>query len=69
VRGLIIEGLTNKEIGRAMAVSPRTLETHSANLFEKLVEPSLAHVIRHYAALVEEGDAWDDEALSMWSAG
>jgi len=56
VLGLIIEGLTNKEIGRAMAVSPRTVETHRANLFEKLAAPSLAHLIRHYAALVEEGD-------------
>jgi len=56
VLGLIIEGLTNKEIGRAMAVSPRTVETHRANLFEKLAAPSLAHLIRHYAALVEEGE-------------
>lgn len=56
VLGLIVEGLTNKEIGRAMAVSPRTVETHRANLFEKLAAPSLAHLIRHYAALVEEGD-------------
>jgi two-component system, LuxR family, response regulator FixJ len=39
VLGLIIEGLTNKEIGRAMAVSPRTVETHRANLFEKLEAP------------------------------
>jgi two-component system, LuxR family, response regulator FixJ len=56
VLGLIIEGLTNKEIGRAMAVSPRTVETHRANLFEKLEAPSLAQLIRHYAVLVEEGD-------------
>lgn len=55
VLGLIIEGLTNKEIGRAMAVSPRTVETHRANLFEKLQAPSLAHLIRHYAELVEDG--------------
>jgi len=56
VLGLIIEGLTNKEIGRAMAVSPRTVETHRANLFEKLQAPSLAYLIRHYAELVEEGE-------------
>ncbi len=53
---LIIEGLTNKEIGRAMALLPRTVETHHANLIETLEVPSLAHLIRHYAALVEEGD-------------
>lgn len=57
VLGLIIEGLTNKEIGRAMNVSPRTVESHRANLFEKLAAPSLAHLIRHYASLVEAGDS------------
>ncbi|MGH6637301.1 MAG: response regulator transcription factor, partial [Polaromonas sp.] len=33
VLGLIVAGLTNKEIGRALEVSPRTVETHRANLF------------------------------------
>ena len=36
VLGLIIEGLTNTEIGRALTLSPRTVETHRANLFAKL---------------------------------
>lgn len=52
VLGLIVEGLTNKEIGRALGLSPRTVETHRANLFAKLQVDSLAHLIRHYAALV-----------------
>lgn len=56
VLGLIVEGLTNKEIGRALALSPRTVETHRANLFAKLEADSLALLIRRYAALVE-GDA------------
>ena len=55
VLGLIIEGLTNKEIGRALTLSPRTVETHRANLFAKLEAESLAQLIRRYAALVEEG--------------
>lgn len=55
VLGLIVEGLTNKEIGRALALSPRTVETHRANLFAKLEAASLAQVIRHYACLVEAG--------------
>ena len=54
VLGLIVAGLTNKEIGRALALSPRTVETHRANLFGKLGADSLAQLIRHYAALVEE---------------
>ena len=54
VLGLIVAGLTNKEIGRALALSPRTVETHRANLFAKLQAESLAQLIRHYAALVDE---------------
>ena len=53
VLGLIVEGLTNKEIGRALTLSPRTVETHRANLFAKLEAESLAQLIRRYAALVE----------------
>lgn len=53
VLGLIVAGLTNKEIGRALDVSPRTVETHRANLFAKLDAESLAQLIRRYAALTE----------------
>lgn len=56
VLGLIVAGLTNKEIGRALALSPRTVETHRANLFAKLGADSLALLIRRYAALVEADD-------------
>lgn len=57
VLGLIVSGLTNKEIGRVLNLSPRTVETHRANLFAKLQVDSLAHLIRHYANLVEDDDA------------
>lgn len=53
VIGLIVAGLTNKEIGRALNLSPRTVETHRANLFAKLQATSLAQLIRHYASLVD----------------
>jgi two-component system, LuxR family, response regulator FixJ len=55
VLGLIVAGLTNKEIGRALALSPRTVETHRANLFAKLETASLAQLIRQYASLADEG--------------
>ena len=51
--GLIVAGLTNKEIGRALEVSPRTVETHRAYLFAKLEAESLEQLIRQYASLVE----------------
>jgi FixJ family two-component response regulator len=57
VLGLILEGLTNKEIGRALGLSPRTVETHRAKLFAKLQVESLAHLIRHYAALAAEANS------------
>ncbi len=54
VLGLIVAGLTNKEMGRALDVSPRTVETHRANLFAKLEAESLAQLIRQYASLVDK---------------
>ena len=53
VLGLIVSGLTNKEAGRALALSPRTVETHRANLFVKLQVDSLAQLVRRYARLAD----------------
>ena len=54
VLGLIVAGLTNKEMGRALTVSPRTVETHRSNLFAKLGAESLAQLVRQYGALIDE---------------
>lgn len=53
VLGMIVGGLTNKEIARAIGLSPRTVETHRSNLFHKLQIESLAQLIRQYASLVD----------------
>ncbi|RZL64535.1 MAG: response regulator transcription factor [Variovorax sp.] len=53
VLGYIAEGLTNKEIARKLDLSPRTVETHRANLFAKLECDSLAQLIRRYASLLD----------------
>jgi two-component system response regulator FixJ len=42
VLSLVVAGLTNKEIARALAVSPRTVEVHRARLAGKLETDSLA---------------------------
>lgn len=52
--GLIVAGLINKEMGCALAVSPRTVETYRANLIAKLGIDSLAQMVRLYATLVDE---------------
>ncbi|NBR27177.1 MAG: DNA-binding response regulator [Betaproteobacteria bacterium] len=54
ILALVVEGLTNKEIARALALSPRTVETHRANLSEKLQAGSLAQLIRRYASLIDQ---------------
>jgi FixJ family two-component response regulator len=64
VLGLIVAGLTNKEIGRVLALSPRTVETHRAHLFAKLGAPSLAQLILRYAQLVDEDAAGSPAPLS-----
>lgn len=65
VLGLIIGGLTNKEAGRALDLSPRTIETHRANLFAKLQADSLAQLIRRYARLADADAAPDRGAASQ----
>jgi FixJ family two-component response regulator len=57
VLALIVEGLSNKAIARALDLSPRTVETHRAHVFEKLQVDSLAQLVRGYAALVSERGA------------
>jgi RNA polymerase sigma factor (sigma-70 family) len=54
VLSLVVEGQTAKQIARALGVSPRTVETHRANVVTKLQSPSLAQLIRRFAALVDE---------------
>lgn len=53
----VVAGSTNKEIARALQLSPRTVETHRANLSAKLEAESLAVLIRRYANLVDEAAA------------
>ena len=52
VLGLIVDGLTNKVIGRALTLSIRTVDTHRANLFAVLEVKSLAVLIGRFAGLV-----------------
>ena len=54
VLSLVVAGLTNKEIARALVLSPRTVETHRAHLCTKLQVQTLAQMIRSYAQLVDE---------------
>ncbi len=57
VLSLVIKGQTAKQIARALGLSPRTVETHRANLSAKLETDSLAQLIRRFAVLVDEAGA------------
>ena len=50
---LAAQGRNNPEIGARLAISPRTAETHRANLFVKLQVDSLAQLVRRYARLAD----------------
>jgi DNA-binding NarL/FixJ family response regulator len=45
ILGLLVDGLTNKEIAQRLVVSPRTAETHVASVFGKLGVNSRARAI------------------------
>jgi FixJ family two-component response regulator len=46
VLDMVTQGWATKEIARALDVSPRTIETHRANLAEKLGTASVAEMVR-----------------------
>ena len=43
---LVAEGLSSKEIASSLSISPRTAETHRANLMNKLGVSSVAELVR-----------------------
>lgn len=46
VLGEIVRGLSNKEAGRTLAISPRTIEVHRARIMQKLGARNAADLVR-----------------------
>lgn len=57
VLDMVAEGLSSKEIGKLLDVSPRTVETHRSSLFSKLGVSTLAELIRFYLCALEASRA------------
>ena len=53
---LATQGLTNKEIGRRLGISPRTVESHRARLMEKLGAGSIAELCQVAAVCLASSD-------------
>lgn len=51
VTGLIMEGKSSKEIANDLALSPRTVEAHRANIFAKLAINSSVKLMKVYGGL------------------
>lgn len=59
---LVAVGLSTKQIGAALFLSPKTVETHRANLMRKLDIVSIADLVRYamVVGLVVESDTQED---------
>jgi DNA-binding NarL/FixJ family response regulator len=51
ILGLLADGFTISQIGRRLAISPRTVETHVANLYRKLAVRTRLQAIARAASL------------------
>ncbi|MDO8682674.1 MAG: response regulator transcription factor [Armatimonadota bacterium] len=56
VMDLLIHGYTNKEIAERLSVSKKTVETHRANLFAKLLVKTRAELVRYAIQTGELGN-------------
>lgn len=66
----IVRGQSNKEIARHLGgLSPRTVETYRANVFDKLQASSVVELVRDYAILLGViGDRSDAQESGRWLA-
>ena len=55
VMDLVIAGKSNKEIARDLAISPKTVEVHRANVMKKMQADSLADLVRLAERAAEPG--------------
>jgi two-component system response regulator FixJ len=57
VLSLVVAGRANKEIARALNISPRTVEIHRAHVMEKMEADSLAELVRLTMRITDNGSS------------
>jgi two-component system response regulator FixJ len=57
VLALVVAGRANKEIARALNISPRTVEIHRAHVMEKMEAESLAELVRLTMRITDNGSS------------
>ena len=57
VMALIVAGSSNKQVARELGVSPKTIESHRANLMRKVGAGSLAELVRYAMLVARDGRA------------
>jgi two-component system, LuxR family, response regulator FixJ len=62
VMGLVVQGLSNKEIALKLALSPRTVENYRAWVMEKMGARNLADLVRIAVVLEDNGISAFDRA-------
>jgi two-component system response regulator FixJ len=56
VLAAIMAGASNKEAGRKLGISPRTIEVHRARIMDKLGARNTAHLVRIVLAQETQSD-------------
>ncbi len=51
VMDMVVEGLSNKQVGNNLSISIKTVETHRARIMEKMEAASVSHLVRMAIAL------------------
>jgi two-component system response regulator FixJ len=51
VMALVVDGMSNKEVGRHLGISPRTVDIHRTRVMEKMMAESLPDLVRQAIAL------------------
>jgi DNA-binding CsgD family transcriptional regulator len=60
VLGLVVDGLSSKQIAARLWVSSKTVEAHRATIMKKMEAAGVAQLVRMVVSAKRDADDWDD---------